>query len=291
MKTTGLFTTHRVEVQAKIGQPIKLIPFGDIHRDSDMHADSHWRDFLAYARKQKNALFLGMGDYTDGVSTSERIVLSDSGLHDTTRTTLKDVYRGVTKTLVNELSFMRGRCIGMLGGNHYFEFGDGDTTDHILASALSTKFLGVCSFIRLSFRFDGRKNKAASLDIFAHHGKGGGSLPGSTFNTLEKMATTAVADFYLMGHDHKKGCIPSTPRLTLTNGSQGHELSVREKVPWLGRTGSFLKAYEPGRVSYNVDAGRSPATLGWIEFEITPRRTCSKADGVDFVYFDVRGTA
>ena len=289
MKTTGLFTTHRVEVEVEINKPFKLIPFGDIHRDSDLHADEHWRQFLAYAKKQKNALFLGMGDYTDGVSTSERIVLANEGLHDTTRNTLKDVYKGVSKTLVNELGFMRGRMIGMLGGNHYFDFGNGDTTDHVLAAALNTKFLGVCSFIRLSFRFNNRGNRRQSLDIFAHHGKGAGSLPGSTFNTLEKMATTAMADFYLMGHDHKKGCIPSTPRLVLNSKGAGAELIVRERVPWLGRTGSFLKSYENGKVSYNVDAGRSPSTLGWIEFEITPRRR-QKGDD-DVVEFQIRGTA
>lgn len=288
MKTSGLFTTHRVEIEVEINKPFKLIPFGDVHRDSDMHADSHWREFLDYAKAQKGALFLGMGDYTDGVSTSERIVLSDSGLHDTTKTTLKNVYRGVTKTLVNELGFMRGRCIGLLGGNHYFDFGNGDTTDHVLAAALNTKFLGVCSFIRLSCLLAGRGGrKLQSLDIFAHHGKGAGILPGSTFNTIEKLSTTAVADFYLMGHDHKKGCIPSSPRLLLWGNRK--EVHVRERTPWLGRTGSFLKAYENGRVSYNVDAARSPCSLGWIEFEITPRR--KQADGVDVFYFDVRGTS
>lgn len=278
-----------MEVEAKINQPFKLIPFGDVHRDSDLHADEHWREFLAYAKRQKNALFLGMGDYTDGVSTSERIVLGDSGLHDTTRNTMKDVYRGVAKTLINELGFMRGRLIGMLGGNHYFDFGNGDTTDHVLAAALGTKFLGVCSFIRLSLRF-GARNTRTSYDIFAHHGKGGGTLPGSTFNTLEKMTTTAEADLFLMGHDHKKGCIPSTPRLRLSSAGERAELCVRERVPWLGRTGSFLKAYEPGRVSYNVDAGRSPSTLGWIEFEITPRR-CRANGAADGIALDVRGTA
>ena len=129
-----------------------------------------------------------------------------------------------------------------------------------------------------------------SLDIFAHHGKGGGTLPGSTFNTLEKMATTAVADFYLMGHDHKKGCIPSTPRLVLNTSSNKPEVYVRERTPWLGRTGSFLKAYEDGRVSYNVDAARNPAALGWIEFAITPRRTHSD-NGGDRIELHVRGTS
>lgn len=288
MKTCGLFTTHRVEITAKLGEPFKLIPFGDVHRDSDMHADEAWKDFLTYAKRQKNAVFLGMGDYCDGVSTSERIVLNDPNIHDTTRTKMRDVYKGVTKTLANELSFMRGRLVGMLGGNHYFEFGNGDTTDHVLSAALNTKFLGVSSFIRLSITMPGMA-ASASLDIFAHHGKGAGTLPGATFNTLEKMSTTAVADFYLMGHDHKKGTIPSTPRLVLTAGSKKGELNVKQRVPWLGRTGSFLKAYEPGRVSYNVDAARSPSTLGWIEFEITPRR--SRAGGCDAITFDIRGTS
>jgi len=288
MKTTGLFTTHRVEIEVEANKPFKLIPFGDVHRDSDMHAHERWKEFLDYGKEQKNAVFLGMGDYTDGVSTSERIVLSDSNIHDTTKQTLSNVYKGVTQTLVNELSFMRGRVIGMLGGNHYFSFENGDTTDHILAAALNTKFLGVCSFIRLSVKFKGRQTRS-SLDIFAHHGKGGGSLPGSTFNTLEKMSTTAVADFYLMGHDHKKGCIPSTPRLALTCTGKNAELNVRERVPWLGRTGSFLKAYENGRVSYNVDAARSPSTLGWIEFEITPRR--KQNDEGDTMELSIRGTS
>lgn len=289
MKTTGIFTTHRIELDVELGKPFKLIPFGDIHRDSDMHAHDHWAEFLAYAKQQKNAVFLGMGDYTDGVSTSERIVLSDVGLHDTTRTTLKDVYRGVTKTLTNELNFMRGRCIGMLGGNHYFDFGDGDTTDHVLASALGSKFLGVCSFIRLSLRFSNKTAQRHSLDIFAHHGKGGGSTPGAQFNTIEKMQSTADADVYLMGHTHGKGCIPSSPRLRLVSAGKKAELCVRERTPWLGRTGSFLKAYEHNRVSYNVDAGRSPCSLGWIEFEITPVRV--QTGGQDSVELRIRGTA
>lgn len=287
MKTCGIFTTHRVEVDIEANKPFYLIPFGDIHRDSDLHADSHWKEFLKYAKAKKNALFLGMGDYSDGISTSERIVLSDPGLHDTTRTTMQNHYKGCAATLSKELSFMRGKLVGMLGGNHYFQFNNGDTTDHMLAASLSTKFLGVCSFIRLSLRFKNRE-KSGSLDIFAHHGKGGGNLPGSQFNTIEKMLTTADADIYLMGHSHGKGCIPSNPRLKLVSTGFNGELTVRERTPWLGRTGSFLKAYEPGMVSYNVDAGRSACALGWIEFEITPVRI--RVNGEDYIEFRIRGT-
>ena len=72
MKTSGVFSKHWVEIQAKMGEPFYVIPFGDIHRDSDMFADTHWNEFLSYAKSKNNAVFLGMGDYTDGISTSER---------------------------------------------------------------------------------------------------------------------------------------------------------------------------------------------------------------------------
>lgn len=286
MKTSGVFTSHVVKVEAECDQPITLIPFGDVHRDSDMFSNAKWEQFLEYAKSKRRALFLGMGDYTDGVSTSERIVLSDHNLHDTTKNTLKDVYKGVTRTLVNELGFMRGRTVGLLGGNHFFDFGDGNTTDHVLANALGTRWLGVSSLIRLSFSLKG-KDTGASLDIFAHHGKGGGTTTGGQFSSIEKMAKTAEADIYLMGHTHGKGCIPDSPRLRLVRA--GNKVVVRERTPWLGRTGSFLKAYEDGKASYNVDAARSPCSLGWIEFEITPR--IIKQDGSVRVEMNIRGTS
>lgn len=229
-----------------------------------------------------------MGDYTDGISTSERAILGD--MHDTTKETMRNTYKGVAKTLTNELSFMKGRIVGMLGGNHFFEFESGTTTDHVLAHNLNAKYLGVCGFVRINVEF-GEVKKGQDrgyLDIFAHHGKGGGTLVGSTVNAIDKMQATADADFYLMGHTHGKATLPATPKLKLIANKRGG-VSVRERTPWLGRTGSFLKAYEPGKKSYNVDAGRSPCALGWIEYEITPTRV--KKDGLDFVEFKIRGTS
>lgn len=273
MKTSGLFTVHQVTVKTRPGQSWKLIPFGDVHRDSPNFSKTHWDEFLAYARAQPHALFLGMGDYMDVGSTSERVVIHDERLHESTRKVIADHGRGVVATLANELRFMRGRVLGLIGGNHYSEF-DNTTSDHVLADKLGTRFLGVCTFIRLTFECG---TKSASVDIFAHHGKGGGNLAGSTFNTVEKMQAVADADIYLMGHDHAKGAIPARPRLKLTHSHHG--LDVKERTPVLGRTGSFLKAYEPGMVNYNVDACRSPSALGWIEFDLTFDRTRCWAEG------------
>ena len=127
MHTSGIFTTHKFKVSCKPGETLKLIPFGDAHREAPLHSHSWWKRFLDYAKSQKNAIFLGMGDYFDGCSTSERTSIARSDLHDSTIANIEDTYKGVTKTLANELQFMNGRLIGLIGGNHYYEYRDGAT--------------------------------------------------------------------------------------------------------------------------------------------------------------------
>lgn len=288
MKTDGLFSTHSINIQAKINEPFYIIPFGDIHRESPNFADAEWEKFLAYAKTKKNAYFFGMGDYTDGCSTSERQTLMNGNLHDTTKETMKNVYKGVTASLANELSFMRGRIIGMLGGNHFYQMDNGENTDHILAHALGAKYLGVCALTRLVI--DLERKKSLTIDIFAHHGKGGGKTVGSVFNSVDDMQRVADADLYLMGHTHGKGAMPSHPRLRITRCSpNGGKPIVRSRTPYIGRTGSFLKTYDAGRKAYGVDALYPACSLGFIEFEYTILR--KRIDGDDELCFDVRCTS
>ena len=282
MHTSGIFTTHKFKVSCKPGETLKLIPFGDVHREAPLHSHSWWKRFLDYAKSQKNAIFLGMGDYFDGCSTSERASIARSDLHDSTIANIEDTYKGVTKTLDNELQFMRGRLIGLIGGNHYYEYRDGTTSDMRLCEALGCRFLGVQSLIRVQIDYG---KTTMPFDIMAHHGKGGGKLPGSTFNSINDMHMGAEVDICLMGHDHKRGVAPGISRLRLCETAG--RLSVKQRVPWLGRTGSFLKGFEDGQVSYNVDACRNPNALGWIEFDVAMVRSVS--NGVQSRDIEIRG--
>jgi len=100
------------------------------------------------------------------------------------------------------------------------------------------------------------------------------------------MREAAEADAYAMGHDHKRSAIPANPKLHLMgHGKDG--LRVKEKQQWLLRTGSFLKAYENGHSSYNVDAARGPCSLGHVELEFTYR--IATKDGERQSTLDVRG--
>lgn len=266
MKTSGLFTLHRFKIPCRHKEPVTLVFFGDIHRDSPNFADGHWKKFLAHAKSLKNAYFVGMGDYFDGISTSERALFQGAGLHESTIYNMEREAQSRITKLAMELDFMRGRLILLLGGNHYWPFPDGTDSDQRLAHHLCCKYGGVCSFVRLSFVIG---TICQTRDLFLYHGKGGGRLPGGTINTLNQAAEHAVADIYASGHDHKRGVWPMNPRLMLEQ-AKGGGLRLKHRDGWLVKSGSFLAAYEDGVANYNVDSGRGPCSLGHVELEVTP---------------------
>lgn len=273
MRTDGIFKTKLVRLKDwPVGKTLQLIPVGDIHHDSPAHAVEEFKQFCDYAKRQKNALFLGMGDYLDSFSTSERAIIYDNRLHESTRKREEEQCKGRVQRLADKLQFMRGRLIGLIGGNHFPVFADGTTGDQLLAERLGTTYLGSCCAIRLAFGRPGSTSTVA-CDIFAHHGKGGGVTAGGKFNAVEKLQNVCDADIFLMGDNHARGCFPAGDRLYISKGSTEGSVMVKAKTRWLGRTGSFLRGYVENEASYVVDGAMPPANLGWIEFMITPTRT------------------
>lgn len=265
LKTSGLFTTHHFTIPAHYGTENRIIIFGDVHRDSPNHADTKWQEDLDYFRSQKDAYFLGMGDYLDSTSTTERECLGhiSKQMHDTFRKDIQALQQAKIDMIADELSFMKGRVIGLINGNHYFEFQSGINSDQKLAEALCCKYLGVCSLIRLSFDMGGRRH---TLDIFAHHGVGAARLTGGSLNRVAQVFEGVDADVAVFGHDHKRGAMPTAPRIYLASTRTG--LKVRQRETWAVRSGSYLASYRDGEVNYNVDACRSPSSLGHVEMRV-----------------------
>lgn len=276
MKTSGLFTLHRYTIKVPAcGVPMKLVIFGDVHRDAPLHAKNEWQRFLSYGKGLKNAYFLGMGDYIDSASTSERECLGRAALHDSTKNDLAGLARAKVSLLEKELSFMKGRLIGLVNGNHYFPFEDGTNTDNKLCDRLGCKYLGVSSFIRVTFEYG--SGQRIPFDIWVHHGAGGARLPGGSINRVDQMREVAEADLYCMGHDHGKAIVPAKPRFLLRHDAK-MGLKLKARQAWLARTGSFLHAYEDGEASYNVDAARGPSSVGHVELEFTLHRRGGTAE-------------
>lgn len=272
MNTSGLFEVHSYKIPfEKYNEPIYLIPFGDVHRSAPLCHEEKWLEFCAWAKEKapERTYFLGMGDYDDLASASERKLLNGQDLHDSTVETLESLYNKHTQRFFKEIEFMKGRCIGILGGNHFAEFQSGITSDQKLADLLNCKYLGSSCFIRLSFIPQRRGNATHSVDIWAHHGMGAARLIGGSLNRVQQMGESAEADIYLMGHDHKKS-VGITTRLRLVGAGGVTRLSHRKVLQ--ARTGSFLKGYVEGKKSYIVDRALNPTDLGVVKIELTPRR-------------------
>ena len=285
MYSTGIFKIAEHQITFKnYDEPIYLIPFGDIHRHAPLCAVNHWLEYLEWAKKKKNCYFLGMGDYDDLASSSERVMLNSKSLHESTIMTLEDLYLKQTLALCREIKFMEGKLIGLLEGNHYGEFSNGTTTTQKMCEILKCKYLGVNGFIRLSFVNQARNTKSNSMDIWAHHGKGAARTVGGSMNRVEQMAENAEADIFLMGHDHKK----SVGFLRKLRLSGQKDLIVKERKIMIGRTGSFLKGYVDGQKSYVTDMALKPCDLGVIKIELTPRRIREK--GVDHTFIDIHAS-
>lgn len=284
MKTSGLFTAHSQTIPVTYGVPLRIVFFGDVHRDSPAHAETKWQRFLQYARGLKDAWFFGMGDYLDSTSTSERECLGSisSKMHETFATDIEQLQLAKCELIAKELSFMKGRIIGLLNGNHYFEFKNRTNSDQKIAELLGAHYLGVCTLTRLYFSASGRYT---ARDLFAHHGAGAARLVGGSINRVQQMAEGVEADIYAMGHDHKRAAVPAQPRLFL-NSSDKNGLRIEQREPVVLRTGSFLASYQPGHVNYNVDACRPPSSLGHVEVEITLHR--KRSNGADVVEVETR---
>lgn len=283
MRTSGIFTVCEVTLTGwDYDRTLRLSPFGDIHRDSPAHADDQWKAYCDTFRRSKDTLFLGMGDYEDGYSTSEREVQYHGAKHDSTKRREEQADRARVRELASEVGFMRGKAIGLLNGNHFQVYPDGTNSDQYLASLLGTKYLGVCSAIRVNMVCG---KTVEHVDIFAHHGRGGGRTSAGRFNSVEQLAKLCDADISLMGDNHARGALPLTETIQIMPGSGKNKAYIRSRPRWIGRTGSFLKHYEDGEASYVVDAAMAPASLGWIEFFITPRR--GKHRGQPITYIDI----
>lgn len=269
----GLFKMFYRQIEVKtLNEPIYLIPIGDVHYDSSLCDRDRFHRQIAWMKTKKNCFGIGMGDYWDFAATKEGRILACSDIHDSTREVFEAHASGNVDCWHRLLSGIE--WLGFLQGNHDYSFMDGTNSTTRLCARLKAPYLGTACVYRLSFRYKG--GKCRTIDIYAHHGKGGGRLPGGSINNVFYMAEGIQADIYLMGHDHRQG-IATQPIMvpTYRNG----KMNLQQRKRYFLRTGSYLRAFVDGEKSYNVTAGRNPSSLGCSKIELTPRMDYGPKNG------------
>lgn len=279
----SLFETHLFEIKTSSwGKPIYICPFSDVHFGHPLCDLRKFREFIRWARTKERCYLLGVGDYIDAFSSSERMALFDfkHKIHRPTAKSIDDWMRAQTALFSEELKGFEGRIIGLLDGNHSGLLESGITTTQYLCEILGCRYLGISSFIRIVITQTASCNRKLWVDVFAHHGRGGGKSAGAGLNSCSDMMRIADADIYLSGHDHRKQ-VSFINKMKLEVTDNLSKMSVRQKKILLGKTGSYLRGWEPGQESYIAEKCLAPTDLGSIKIELTPTRHFSGFTEVD----------
>ena len=258
------------KVKLNEGKKLLLVPFGDVHynvKDCDKDRFHRLIEWTMQREAQGDSVrLIGMGDYTDPLSTSERSALSGvkggEGWHDTTVELFDNICAEMAWKIGTILLPIKHNIIGLVEGHHYMRFMSnevgvkGETGTQFLCGLLGTSYLGDVALGRIELPHQ------QHLEVVAYHGKGSPGL-----GTRKKLgAAFPRAEVVLSGHSHDKivGCDQGI--IYSVDSTDGIEAVKRYYVG----TGSFLRGYIPGRTSGTyVEKGLlQPSELGVAVVEV-----------------------
>lgn len=276
-----VFKEHRLAINYKTGDEIHIQPFGDVHRDTTTCDVERWRWFLKSAKEMPdNTLFVGMGDFHDFASAKEAKILKNSDIHDQTKDMLDEIVIRNNRKFAQEISFMRGRLIGMLDGNHNWVFRNGKTATEDLCERLGCPYLGWLSHVTIDVEMYSEIGKSrgnhCNIYLILCHGKAGGKLLGTSITQVTDLARIfPVADIYIMGHDHQRGAWPASILIPGTNKSL-----IKQKRQMFCRSGCFKKGYVEGISGYEIGRLLRPNDLGVVTLSISFHRDVKETDRI-----------
>lgn len=227
----------------KVGdKPIHIMPFGDIQfgtQDTNIDLVRKW---VKYA-DQENAYLVGLGDYVDFMSPSNRERFAAANLYDNVIQSIDEFMMDQLEELYEILKPTTGRWLGLLHGHHYWTFSNGRTSDEVLAEMLGCPYLGTTAMLGLRF-------KDGICTIWATHGTGGGVTTAGHLAKLERIVATFDAHIYLMAHVTKLAA--ARPQRIVVNWRNGR---VAFQNLLIASTGGFMQGYTPGRKQGNRPTG------------------------------------
>lgn len=274
-----------------------LCPLGDIQYGApgceverlERHID--WAEGLRAQGKQ--VYYIGMGDYVDVASPSNRGKLRSvrGDLYDSVNNMMEEAAQRNLEQVQELLAPTKGYWFGLLSGHHYWEFPDGTNTDSRLAQFLETNYLGTCAYLHLRYGNTSNGRARTVCKIWAHHGEGGGQTVSSAINKLmQRVVPYWEANLYLMGHYHTKDAKP-IPWVYSNTGHDG-EAVLRGTTRYMVITGGFLSGYTTGskgtaglpESTYVEKKLLAPQTLGAPVIFIRPHRM---GENNNFVSIDI----
>lgn len=252
----------------------------DLHLGAKACDEKLLKQHIKAIEDDPNARWIGGGDYIDAICH-----VGDKRYHPET---LADWTLGETDIMGAQVDYflnltkpIAGKCLGLGSGNHenvslrfysrniYWELVKGLAT-HANVPPESLGY-GVQGYILPTFRRGNESSYGNSwqMVIYAHHGYGGGRLPGGHALTLGRTLGDTYCDLALMGHRH---VLQVLSKQQVYPGRRG----VATRESWGVFMPSYLGQYLPisknGKTvdTYPEQAALPAQTLGAFPIEVLP---------------------
>ncbi len=267
---------YSVGLKVNSEQKLFIVPIGDIHYNSKDCDRERFLNLVQWAVKKKKrghlVKFIGMGDYNDTLSSSERQVITAAkggqGLHDSTYDELDKMAKSISDTFLKAVEPVKKDFLGLAEGHHFMQFQTrksgylGRTNTEYLCDKLGCDYYGTTGKIAIEFPPSNKK-----LRLLIHHGFGSGTTLGGRITKRQKVGNSFPdVNVVLLGHDHCK--IVGLDQGIIDDPSSRDGLDTIKRY-YIG-TGSFLKGYMAGNAqgSYIEQTLMPPAELGVVIIEV-----------------------
>ena len=263
---------------------ITIWNLSDLHLMSRACAMDELRADVRRIRDDPYSFWLGGGDYVDFIGYRDKRFDPDSVAEDVTVSELGDLGRAGMERARDLLYPIRDKCLGLLLGNHeksYQRRTEHESLHGWLCAELETRSLGYCALFDVVFVRDSGHdlpvlyvappwkdpNRCTTWRqrIFCHHGAGYAQTPGGKLNRLIRFMNYFDADIYFTGHVHDQ----VGKRIVRLGANAGcTKLVQRTKIGVV--SGSYLKTYAQGVITYGEQRGYEPVSLGAAYVQVKP---------------------
>lgn len=260
-----------------------VLPIGDVQLGAPGCTKDRLRRHIEWGIKH-DARYVGLGDYVDVASPSNRAALRNAELYDSVTDALEDSANRAVKEFLHLVRGTEGKWLGLVEGHHYYDFADGQTSDTKIATALGAPFLGDCAFVYMVFcRGATPRSGTSAVTLWVHHGEGSGQSVAAQVQKLQSYVAHFEADVFLMGHMSKE----AIGKLDQVRLATNHKDLTHRTIRLIG-TGGWHQGYMLGS---KQGAGRAgglypeqkmlrPVALGGPVLRFIPQRN-KKTDWVE----------
>lgn len=262
---------QKISFQVVSNQHALLMPVGDIHYGTKDFPTNKFIEHFKWGM-DRGAVFIGMGEYLDFAPHSQRRITSQ--LREEIQEQMDEMIKQKMREFYRMIEFTAGRWIGLIEGDHRWDFFDGTSADQFLCGLLNADFLGSSALITLHPAGLPKNHREGETRVYIHHGIGSSRSAGGHLHRVEDLLKWVDCDVALMGHSHSKIGAPIDCQTISPDGVHYH------KTKLIARTGSWLKGYQStgpqplssavskSRGSYVEGKAYTPSALGGIAIGI-----------------------